>query len=65
MRKVKMLVSMAGPEESYVPGDTREVADGVAEEWERLGIAMVVPSGSADTAPVVKKPATRKKRSRK
>lgn len=43
MKKVKMLVSMAGPEESYQPGDDRTVEDAVAEEWETLGIATIVP----------------------
>lgn len=45
MRKVKMLVSMAGPDESWQPGDTREVADNIAEAWEKADIAMIMPEG--------------------
>ena len=41
--KVKMLVSMAGPDESWKPGDTREVAEATALEWEISGIAAVLP----------------------
>lgn len=42
MKKVKMLVSMAGPDESYQPGDDREVSAEVAEEWQAVGIATIV-----------------------
>jgi hypothetical protein len=47
MKKVKMLVSMAGPDESWQPGDERDVEDGVAEEWKQLGIATIMPDGDA------------------
>lgn len=42
--KIKMLVSMAGPDESWQPGDVREVGDSVALEWSRLGLATLLPS---------------------
>lgn len=42
--RIKMLVSMAGPDESWQPGDEREVRESVAKEWERLGMATILPS---------------------
>lgn len=41
--KVTMLVSMAGPDECWKPGDTREVPEAVGLEWEAANIAMVLP----------------------
>ncbi len=41
--RVKLLVSMAGPDECWKPGDTREVSESVAIEWEVAGIAVVLP----------------------
>ena len=43
--KVKMLVSMAGPDESWKPGDVREVSEAVAKEWQEAGIATILPDG--------------------
>lgn len=43
--KVKMLVSMAGPDESWKPGDVREVSEAVAKEWQTEGIATILPDG--------------------
>lgn len=45
--KVKMLVSMAGPDESWKPGDVREVPEAVAKEWQGLGMATILPAGPA------------------
>lgn len=45
--KVKMLVSMAGTDESWKPGDTREVSEAVAKEWQEAGIAVPLPDGEA------------------
>lgn len=45
--KVKMLVSMAGPEESWKPGDVREVSEAVAKEWQDAGISTTMPDGDA------------------
>lgn len=56
MKEVKMLVSMAGPDESWQPGDNRTVEDAVAEEWDVLGIATIVPD-----EPVVEQPKAKKK----
>lgn len=41
MKTIKMLVSMAGPEEHYAPGDTLSVSDNVAEAWKNAGIATI------------------------
>lgn len=41
--KVKMLVSMAGPDECWKPGDTREVSEAIGLEWEAANIATVLP----------------------
>ncbi|MFK7695399.1 hypothetical protein [Paenibacillus sp. HJGM_3] len=39
---VKMKVSMAGPYESWVPGDERDVREDIAKAWEAAGIADIV-----------------------
>lgn len=49
---VKMKVSMVGPNESWVPGDEREVSAEAAEAWVAAGIAELVETtkkkGKAD-----------------
>mgnify|MGYP001774940679 CR=1 FL=1 len=67
MKKIKMLVSMAGPDESWQPGDSRDVEDSVAEEWQRLEIATILPSGPAVVEAKVeaKKPAAKRGRKAK
>ena len=51
MKRVRMLISMAGPDESWVPGDEREVADYVAEVWVKTGHAELVAEQPAQPEP--------------
>ena len=53
MVTIRMLVSMAGPEVTYVPGHLYEVSEVIAEAWKEAGIAISV----ADPAPVQSEPA--------
>lgn len=55
--KIRMLVSMAGADESYKPGDELMVRPDVADAWKEAGIATPVegataPEPSADAATV-------------
>lgn len=53
MPKVKMLVSMSGPDESWKPGDVREVSDSTATAWKAAGIACAVPDSGIVVPAVV------------
>lgn len=59
MKNVKMLVSMAGPDESWKPGDCRDVDDTVAEEWHRLGIAIIMPDDEIIVNAEVQEPSSK------
>lgn len=59
MKKIKMLTSMAGPRESWVPGDIRDVEDEVAEAWKARGFCEII-----ETATVEQKETAVKRRGR-
>lgn len=49
MVTIKMLVSMAGPDVTYVPGHLYEVSERIALAWKEAGIAIPV----SEPSPVV------------
>lgn len=54
-KQIRMLVSMAGPNESYAPGDVIERPVEVAAAWVEDGIAEMVNEPETATAPPQKR----------
>lgn len=60
MKRIRMKVSMAGPDEAWQLGDERDVADDVAVEWECLGMAEVIGDAEEHAEEKPKKPKGKK-----
>lgn len=54
-KKIRMLIAMAGPDESYAPGDVIERPVEVAAAWVEAGMAEMVNEPETATAPPQKK----------